>query len=364
MKKLLAILALAALSMPSVVLAEASWYGSLRAGVESSDGNIGVVDGNSRWGIKGSSEAGEGLIAVYRFEHKIDTATASQSDGGRLSYVGLSGGFGTVTVGQIWSASYNSVGVITDNSRFYGDSLTTLRHGNAVSYAFSNDLMALQVDAVYDERGLHDNPRFEDNPNEDLEKVELGLSINVGGIGKVAFAHVDNKYSVLNLQKARGSIFSVADSFRRIKTATLAAELSVSGLTAYVGSQTTNNICTELIPTTVSDQANLPDLVTCSQNGDPEVTNYKDTATFFGIRGEFGDTGIDYVLQWIDRKWREIEFVDTGGAFNPIAIMHNNQPWILGLGRNLGGGASLSLEHANHDGVKPNQTRVSLQVDF
>ena len=53
--------------------------------------------------------------------------------------------------------------------------------------------MALQIDAVYDERGLHENPRFEDNPNEDLEKVELSLSINVGGIGKDAFAHVDNK---------------------------------------------------------------------------------------------------------------------------------------------------------------------------
>ena len=54
-----------------------------------------------------------------------------------------------MTLGQIWSASYNSFGAITDNSRFYGDSQTTYRHGNAISYAFSNDLMALQVDAVY-----------------------------------------------------------------------------------------------------------------------------------------------------------------------------------------------------------------------
>ena len=113
-------------------MAEASWYGTLRAGVESSNGNIGIVDSNSRWGIKGSAKSGERLTVVYRFEHKIDTATASLSDGGRRSYVGFSGGFGTVTVGQICSASYNSDGVITDNSRFYGDSQTTLRHGNAV----------------------------------------------------------------------------------------------------------------------------------------------------------------------------------------------------------------------------------------
>ena len=67
----MAILVLAGvLSVPSAVFAEANWYGSLRSGLEVSDGNTKVVDIGSRWGIKGSAEAGEGLTAVYRFEHK------------------------------------------------------------------------------------------------------------------------------------------------------------------------------------------------------------------------------------------------------------------------------------------------------
>ena len=77
MKKLLVTLALAGtLSVPSVVFAKASWYGSLRVGVQSQDSNISVVDGVSRWGIRGSNEAGEGLTAVYRFEQGIDSAVS------------------------------------------------------------------------------------------------------------------------------------------------------------------------------------------------------------------------------------------------------------------------------------------------
>ena len=120
-------------------------------------------------------------------DREINTPDAGQP-GGRLSYVGLSGRFGSVTVGKIWSASYNSVGVITDNSYHSGDSQTSLRHGNAISYAFSNDLMALQVDAVF--RGANDNA---DGKDDDLEKVEFGLSVNLGEIGKVAVSSVDNK---------------------------------------------------------------------------------------------------------------------------------------------------------------------------
>ena len=149
------------MSVPSVVFAEASWYGSLRAGIKASS-TTGVANGGSRWGIMGSSEVSEGLTAVYRFEQGIDSANASQSNvsgsdgsfssGGRLSYVGLSGGFGTLTIGQVWSASYNSFGAITDNSGFLGDSETSYRNGNAVSYAVSVENISIQVDAIMNQR--------------------------------------------------------------------------------------------------------------------------------------------------------------------------------------------------------------------
>ena len=101
MKKLLTVVCLSGLlSVPSVVFAEASWYGSLRAGIQSSS-TTGVADyyTTSRWGIMGSSEVSEGLTAVYRFEHRINAANATQPSG-RLSYVG--------TVGRIRNPDYRT----------------------------------------------------------------------------------------------------------------------------------------------------------------------------------------------------------------------------------------------------------------
>ena len=315
MRHLCATLALAgALCVPTVVLAEATWYGSLRAGVESSDGNIAVRDGNSRWGIKGSAEAGEGLTVVYRFEHGISTEDASLSSG-RLSYVGLSGGFGTLTVGNIWNAAYNAVGVITDNAMYYGDSETSYRHGPAISYAFSNDLMLLQLDAIYGgPEGLNTDP---DN---DLQLIEFGLSINVGEIGKVAVAYTDDKYY------RYPPAFSISGTWRN-KLYFTAAEVSVSDLTIYVGHRKLTGYDTS------SD--NLREI-------EPQKTK------FFGFRGGLGDTGIKYLFQYRDIM---------GTPALP-------KPWVFGLSRSLGNGASINFEHADNDTLGANATRVNLTIDF
>ena len=181
MRKLLVTLALAGtLSVPSVVFAEASWYGSLRGGLQAGGGADGqFFDGGSRWGIKGSAEVSEGLTAVYRFEHKISTTDGGQP-GGRLAYAGLSGGFGSITVGQIWNAAYNHVGAITDKSFYFGDSGTGYRHGNAISYAFSSGAIGFQLDLISD--GGKDSGKA-------IDKTEFGVTIGLGEIGKVAIAH-------------------------------------------------------------------------------------------------------------------------------------------------------------------------------
>ena len=148
-------------------------------------------DGGSRWGIKGSAEVSEGLTAVYRFEHKISTKDASQP-GGRLAYAGLSGGFGTLTVGQVWSASFNSVGAITDNSFYFGDSTTSYRHGNALSYAFSSGAVGVQVDLVSD--GDKDS-------GQGFDKTEFGVTVGLGEIGKVAVAHTNVRDYMVSSEK-------------------------------------------------------------------------------------------------------------------------------------------------------------------
>ena len=285
-------------------------------GLKSSDSKVSVVDGGSRWGIKGSAEAGEGLTAVYQFEHKIDAARAGLDNPmggshGRLSNVGLSGGFGSLTMGQIWSASYNSFGAITDNSTVIGNSETTYRHGNVISYAFSNDLMALQADLIYDspdpmapEETDTDSPapipanvaknRYRNKEN--LQKTEFGLTVNVGEIGKVAIAHIDDKYSLADTSdvmvgdlvaksvpqmKAADGTTDITDDMTswRTKSTFVGGEISISNITVYVGSKKTKYI------NTTAPVAN----VSAGTAGDGSLAvKPEDKTTFFGVRGWLG----------------------------------------------------------------------------
>ena len=168
------------MSVPSVVFAEATWYGSLRGGLDSRSGSDAqFFDGGSRWGIKGSAEVSEGLTAVYRFEHKISTTNASQP-GGRLAYAGLSGGFGSISLGQIWNAAYNHTGAITDKSYYFGNSTTGYRHGSALSYAHSTGPVSFQLDLISD-AGT--------DTGQGIDKTEFGVTVAMGEIGKIALAH-------------------------------------------------------------------------------------------------------------------------------------------------------------------------------
>ena len=200
------------MSVPSVIFADASWYGSLRGGVEVGGGNdASFKDGGSRWGIKGSSEISEGLSAIYRFEHKISTTDASQP-GGRLAYAGLSGSFGTVSLGQIWSASFNHVGGITDGSWFYGNSETSYRVGNALSYAMSAGAISMQLDAVMD--GGTDT-------GESVDQLEFGMTVSLGDIGKLGLAYVDTKDSMVTnsvFMEGTPTMVSVTDGMANTPT--------------------------------------------------------------------------------------------------------------------------------------------------
>lgn len=88
--------------VPSVFFAEVSWCDLPRAGLKSAEswGGGAMADCGSCWGIKRPSEVSNRLTVIYWFEHKINASNANQNDGGHLSYVGLSGGLGTTTLGK------------------------------------------------------------------------------------------------------------------------------------------------------------------------------------------------------------------------------------------------------------------------
>ena len=93
---------------------------------------------------------------------------ADGGPGGRLSYVSLSGGFGTVTMGQIWSASAIHYGFKVDpsyvNGVFGG---ANYRNANSISYSSSAGDVSFQIDKV----------------TGDNAKLELGASASLGPVG-------------------------------------------------------------------------------------------------------------------------------------------------------------------------------------
>ena len=116
---------------------------------------------------------------------------------GRLANVGVSGAFGTLSVGQIWSASDNHAGGILDNTQYYGDDKMTGRVGSALSYAFASGPMSMQADAIFNEgapaAGMVD---MENDPGEDIQEFQFGLTVQIGEIGKIALSYIDDKYTL------------------------------------------------------------------------------------------------------------------------------------------------------------------------
>ena len=384
MKKLLTVVCLSGLlSVPSVVFAEASWYGSLRSGIKAS-GTTGVSDGGSRWGIKGSSEVSEGLTAVYRFEHKMSTEDASQP-GGRLAYVGLSGGFGTLTIGQIWSASYNSFGAITDNSTFLGDSETSYRNGNSVSYAVSVENISIQADAIMNNGwgkgssaakaavAAHGGRAAGDSnvgkhgaalagaaaPEDDnVDQFELGVSMGLGESAKIAFAH--KSYDTGEDAKTKSNW--------------VAGQYTIGSMTAYLGVGQTKTADSSKVGTAHTNDADNAAFV---------YSEHKETnsTTFAGVRGSVGDTGVSYVFQARSKKSKgtnggtpacaavdvtEYRCAKVSDAVAPGSDIDQGKttPWFLGLSRSLGGGASVHFEHSDPDDGEKSTSYLALKIDF
>ena len=333
MKKLFTVWLLGlVLSIPSVVFAEASWYGSIRTGIESDHSNdTGVADFASRWGIQGSNEVSEGLTAVYRYERKIRSNDAFD-DGGRLSYVGLSGGFGTVTVGKVWGAAYNHFGEIVDQALWFGSTGETGdRFADAVSYSVSVGNVSLQADTIMDQ-------------SEDKTVDAFNFGATLGGLmetGSVAIAH-----------RKHPDVGTLSES-----SSYIAGNYGIGDVTVFLG---------------YSQDLRDDSSCTTAPDNDECHSNLKTKITYAGVHGGVGDTGVSYVFTMRNLKLDVSGFEDTNTNVGNITseatkFSRKENPWTLGLSRSLGGGASLKFEHSEPDRDQDDvdsSTAVWLQVDF
>lgn len=107
----------------------------------------------SRLGFRGTEDLGGGVSAIFALEMGIDPGDGTFAQGGRpfgrQSYVGLKGGFGTLTLGRVYTMTFWS-GLNADihGGGIYGtgslDSyIPNARADNAVSYMYSNSGLTL-----------------------------------------------------------------------------------------------------------------------------------------------------------------------------------------------------------------------------
>ena len=161
------------------------WYGSLRGVVSSGgDKDASSSSGSSRWGIKGSSEVSEGLTAVYQFESRLGQGKGSQDTNVLLA--GLSGGFGSLTVGKFNNAAYLS-GAMRDVGNAFGGGDVKSKVGSTVSYAYATEAFNLQADAIMD--GGKDTGKS-------IDEVQFGMVVNLGDFGKVALGYENREDSM------------------------------------------------------------------------------------------------------------------------------------------------------------------------
>ena len=317
-----------------------------------------VTSGGSRWGIKGSSEVSEGLTAVYKFETRLD-AKGEQS--GNKIHAGLSGGFGSLTVGRFNNAAYLSGGIRDVGNAFGDHDLSGNGTGSTVSYAYSAEAFTLQVDAIMNEKT---------NTDKAVDQVQFGLAVNLGDIGKVAIGYEkdEDEVGVEMMSNADGTenddypgygASDDADGAKWMgnqgkygyKASHISASFGLGSMTARLGYSVKDTNMTEvLVPDTGEGKAAgaMKVLKNEEAQGMPAIVNKKKT-TFVGATGSIGETGMD---------WR---------AFGRKVEGHNGMetnPWGLGVGKALGGGAYTYIEHQNDDDGNSGKTQIGLNIDF
>ena len=114
------------------------------------DSTTDVADNASRFGFKVNSDLGNGMSGIGRFEFQVDSdsnGTGTQKT--RLGYVGISGGFGTVTIGQQGTAFALEVSGNMDPTNYVGPvkgAAGDFRAPNTIQYSNAVGPLALAVD--------------------------------------------------------------------------------------------------------------------------------------------------------------------------------------------------------------------------
>ncbi|CAG9263217.1 porin [Paraburkholderia caribensis] len=146
------------------------WVSNVKTTSGAGASQVSVAGGilqSSRWGLRGTEDLGGRVKALFVLESGFDPSTGQFGQGGlefgRQAYVGLSGSYGTVTLGRQYDLVVDSVGPFVAGTQWGGivaahggdvDNLVnTWRINNAVKYA-SPEILGIKFGAMYSLGGV------------------------------------------------------------------------------------------------------------------------------------------------------------------------------------------------------------------
>ena len=326
-KTLIAAAVSAALMAPVAAQADVTLYGRIHQGIkivnpEMGDSTSDFIGVGSRFGIKASSDLGNGLTASAQYEfgttsdrnnHGSNAVTEAADDSlwsadssgitNRIATVGISGAFGSIDLGNQWGAYYNIAGVHMDPTFHIGSSIyygivdtNTYRTANTIKYSNSFGPVSLQLDVRLDDT---DKKGGDVDPAAIYTAVPDGLG-DQGGNGYAFGASVALTDNI--------TIAAATDDNEGRTQTGAAIQVSLGNYWASIASQKKDN-----------DDSNV----------DP-------SSTHLWLGGSFGNTS----------AMVGAGSGDKGGASGP-----GNDPSevILGVYHDMGGGLKLLYEGVNYD---------------
>ncbi len=187
-------------SVPMVASAEGSFYASARYGFEQSDSGTTGDDAvnqfknfGSRFGVKASTDLGNGMTAYSRYEIHMF------GGGLRDFLVGVKGDFGNVYMGQSINHAWDSV-MTTDSTWWYGGQmhLTEGVQSDAITYQGGSGGVSFGATIRMAQDG---DPATA--AQEDIDQTELVASFDVGDIS-LAIGITDKKTSPVDEEAVIG----------------------------------------------------------------------------------------------------------------------------------------------------------------
>ena len=141
----------------------------------------GTSEANSKIGVKGQEDLGNGLAATFQLEGDVNADVGSSNLFNRESTVGLKGAFGEVKVGKSKSQMELALGGVVPGRRVADVDLYSVaakRHSNGLFYSYDNAGFSFGADVTTKGGALG-------NDNEGEEGQKVGWGVRAGYAGNV-----------------------------------------------------------------------------------------------------------------------------------------------------------------------------------